>query len=142
MAAARTPDLVLGDDWVAPQALGENELGEKRRRRNWLSLRGSPIARETLLNVIEHDVCRLDRLVSDISNASRLDSELVKEEEETFDILKMLSNINDFLGREAEAKDIDYIADLPDDPIIVQGLEGRLAQVFVNLITNAINGIK
>ena len=139
MAAARTPDLVLGDDWVAPQALGENELGEKRRRRNWLSLRGSPIARETLLNVIEHDVRRLDRLVSDISNASRLDSELVKEEEESFDILKMLGNINDFLGREAEAKDIDYIADLPDDPIIVQGLEGRLAQVFVNLITNAIS---
>ncbi len=38
--------------------------------------------REKLLEVIEHDVRRLDRLVSDISNASRLDSELVKEEEE------------------------------------------------------------
>ena len=36
--------------------------------------------REKLLDVIEHDVRRLDRLVSDISNASRLDSELVKEE--------------------------------------------------------------
>lgn len=93
--------------------------------------------RETLLEVIEHDVRRLDRLVSDISNASRLDSELVKEEEETFNLLKMLGNINEFLGREAEAKGIDYIADLPDDPIQVQGLEGRLAQVFVNLITNA-----
>lgn len=92
--------------------------------------------RETLLEVIEHDVRRLDRLVSDISNASRLDSELVKEEE-TFNLLKMLGNINEFLGREAEAKGIDYIADLPDDPIQVQGLEGRLAQVFVNLITNA-----
>ena len=95
--------------------------------------------RETLLEVIEHDVRRLDRLVSDISNASRLDSELVKEEEESFDLLKMLFNINDFLGREAEAKGIDYIADLPDQPIFVQGLEGRLAQVFVNLITNAIS---
>jgi len=95
--------------------------------------------RDTLLNVIEHDVRRLDRLVSDISNASRLDSELVKEEEETFDLLKMLGNINDFLGREADAKGVDYIADLPEDPINVQGLEGRLAQVFVNLITNAIS---
>ncbi len=93
--------------------------------------------RETLLEIIEHDVRRLDRLVSDISNASRLDSELVKEEEETFDLLKMLTNINDFLGREAELKGIEYIADLPEDPIHVQGLEGRLAQVFVNLITNA-----
>ena len=35
--------------------------------------------REKLLDVIDHDVRRLDRLVSDISNASRLDSELVKE---------------------------------------------------------------
>ena len=95
--------------------------------------------RDTLLDVIEHDVRRLDRLVSDISNASRLDSELVKEEEETFNLLKMLGNINDFLGREAGVKGVDYIADLPDDPINVQGLEGRLAQVFVNLITNAIS---
>lgn len=95
--------------------------------------------RDTLLDVIEHDVRRLDRLVSDISNASRLDSELVKEEEESFDMLKVLTNINDFLGREADAKGIDYIADLPDNPIQVMGLEGRLAQVFVNLITNAIS---
>ncbi|MCO4847957.1 MAG: sensor histidine kinase [Yoonia sp.] len=95
--------------------------------------------RETLLDVIEHDVRRLDRLVSDISNASRLDSELVKEEEETFNLLKMMGNINEFLGREAQAKGIDYIADMPDEPITVQGLEGRLAQVFVNLITNAMS---
>ncbi len=95
--------------------------------------------RERLLEVIEHDVRRLDRLVSDISNASRLDSELVKEEEEEFDLLKMLGNINDFLGNEAKGKGIEYIADLPPEPIFVQGLEGRLAQVFVNLITNAIS---
>ena len=95
--------------------------------------------RETLLEVIEHDVRRLDRLVSDISNASRLDSELVKEEEESFDLLHMLNNINEFLGREADSKGIDYITDLPDNAIFVQGLEGRLAQVFVNLITNAIS---
>ncbi|MBU2359279.1 MAG: sensor histidine kinase [Alphaproteobacteria bacterium] len=95
--------------------------------------------REKLLEVIEHDVRRLDRLVSDISNASRLDSELVKEEEETFDLLKMLGNLNEFLAREAEVKGVEYISDLPDQPLMVQGLEGRLAQVFVNLITNAIS---
>jgi hypothetical protein len=46
--------------------------------------------RNRLLEVIEHDVQRLDRLVSDISNASRLDSELVKEEEEEFDLVRTL----------------------------------------------------
>ena len=92
-----------------------------------------------LLDVIEHDVRRLDRLVSDISNASRLDSELVKEEEEEFNLLGMLGNLNQYLGEDAKSKGIDYLTDMPDDPILIQGLEARLAQVFVNLITNAIS---
>ena len=95
--------------------------------------------RNKLLDVIEHDVRRLDRLVSDISNASRLDSELVKEEEEPFDLTRMIRNINDYLGKEAAEKGIEFISDLPREPIIIQGLEARLAQVFVNLITNAIS---
>lgn len=95
--------------------------------------------RERLLDVIDHDVRRLDRLVSDISNASRLDAELVKEEQESFDLLKMLGNLNKHLGGDARASGIDYITDLPCDPIILYGLEARLAQVFVNLITNAIS---
>ena len=60
--------------------------------------------RDKLLDVIEHDVRRLDRLVSDISNASRLDSELVKEEEEPFDLLKMLRNLAQYLGEEARSQ--------------------------------------
>ncbi len=95
--------------------------------------------REKLLDVIDHDVRRLDRLVSDISNASRLDSELVKEEEEPFDLLKMLGNLGEYLGEDAKSKGIDFITDLPASPIEVHGLEARLAQVFVNLITNAIS---
>ena len=95
--------------------------------------------RTKLLDVVEHDVRRLDRLVSDISNASRLDSELVKEEEESFSLLKTISNITEFLDQEANSKGIDLSADLPPDPIVIQGLEARLAQVFVNLITNAIS---
>ncbi|MFL4469944.1 sensor N-terminal transmembrane domain-containing protein [Tateyamaria armeniaca] len=95
--------------------------------------------REKLLDVIDHDVRRLDRLVSDISNASRLDSELVKEEEEPFNLLHMLGNLSDYLGEDARSKGIEFISDLPANPIEVQGLEARLAQVFVNLITNAIS---
>ncbi|HHS89518.1 MAG TPA: HAMP domain-containing protein, partial [Rhodobacteraceae bacterium] len=76
--------------------------------------------RDRLLNVIEHDVRRLDRLVSDISNASRLDSELVKEEEETFDLLKMLTNITNYLGEEAHSKGIEFITDMPKTPIQIQ----------------------
>jgi two-component system sensor histidine kinase ChvG len=95
--------------------------------------------RERLLEIIEQDVKRLDRLVSDISNASRLDSELVKEEEQSFDLNRMLHNIVEFLSKDAKARGIEFVSDVPDVPIMVQGLEGRLAQVFVNLITNAVS---
>ena len=95
--------------------------------------------REKMLEIIDHDVRRLDRLVTDISSASRLDSELVKEEERSFDLMRMLGNLNDFLAKDAAAKGIDYITDLPAQPILIDGLENRLAQVFVNLVTNAIS---
>ena len=95
--------------------------------------------KEKLLDIIEHDVRRLDRLVSDISNASRLDSELVKEDEEEFNIMKTLSNLTEFLGKQAGEKAVEFITDFPPDPIVLRGLEARLAQVFVNLITNAIS---
>ncbi|WP_299935513.1 sensor histidine kinase [uncultured Pelagimonas sp.] len=95
--------------------------------------------RNKLLDVIDHDVRRLDRLVSDISNASRLDSELVKEEEQEFNLMEMVGNIAEFLGQDAEKKGIEFITDLPSRPINIHGLEPRLAQVFVNLITNAIS---
>jgi two-component system sensor histidine kinase ChvG len=95
--------------------------------------------RDRLLDVIEHDVRRLDRLVSDISNASRLDSELVREEEEQFNLITMIRNLSDHLGKEAKSKGIEFITDLPSDPIEIVGLESRLAQVFVNLLDNAIS---
>jgi two-component system sensor histidine kinase ChvG len=95
--------------------------------------------RDRLMEVIDHDVRRLDRLVSDISNASRLDSELVKEEEEEFDLLHTVANLSEYLGQQAEETGVEFITDLPADSIHIRGLEGRLAQVFVNLITNAIS---
>ena len=95
--------------------------------------------RKRLMDVIQHDVKRLDRLVSDISNASRLDSELVREEEAAFDLLHMLNNLVTFHREEAESRGIDFISDMPEKPIRIQGLEPRLAQVFVNLLGNAIS---
>jgi len=117
----------------------KNPLASLRSAVGTLRLIKREDQREKLLDVIDHDVRRLDRLVSDISNASRLDSELVKEEEEPFDLMTMLGNLGQYLGEDAKGRGIDFIVDLPKDPIIVQGLEARLAQVFVNLITNGIS---
>ena len=117
----------------------KNPLASLRSATGTLRVASRPEQRDRLLEVIEHDVRRLDRLVSDISNASRLDAELVKEEEERFDLLVMLQNLADFLGRDAGGKGIAFLTDLPSEPVIVAGLEARLAQVFVNVIGNAIS---
>lgn len=95
--------------------------------------------RERLLEVIEHDVRRMDRLVSDIANASRLDSDLVKEQEQDFNLIRNLTNLSDYLGQQAREKGVEFITDFPSDAVQVRGLEERLAQVFVNLISNAIS---
>lgn len=117
----------------------KNPLASLRSAVETLRIAKRDDQRTTLLDVIDHDVERLNRLVTDISTASRLDSELVREEEQPFDLQKMLGNLAAHLGHEAEAKGIDFITDLPERPVILHGLEGRLAQVFVNLITNAIS---
>ena len=117
----------------------KNPLASLRSAVGTMRLAKREDQRSKLLDVIEHDVRRLDRLVSDISNASRLDSELVKEEQEAFDLINMLSNLSQYLGEEADKKGVEFITDFPGEPIVITGLEGRLAQVFVNLITNAIS---
>ena len=75
--------------------------------------------------------------IRDSSNASRLDSELVKEQEEEFNLIKTLVNLTEYLGQQAREKGIEFITDFPKESILIHGLEARLAQVFVNLITNA-----
>ena len=117
----------------------KNPLASLRSAVGTLRLARTDQQRTRLLEVIEHDVRRLDRLVSDISNASRLDSELVKEEEEPFDLVRMIRNLGTHHGQEAKARRIDFITDLPETSIVIMGLEARLAQVFVNLITNAMS---
>jgi len=117
----------------------KNPLSSLRSAVDTMRVAKNDVQRERLLQVIEHDVRRLDRLVSDISNASRLDSELVKEEMEAFDLVNLLENLVSFNRIEAEDKGIELISDMPKEPIILRGLEARLAQVFVNLLTNAIS---
>ncbi|WP_281856316.1 sensor histidine kinase [Litoreibacter halocynthiae] len=115
----------------------KNPLASLRSAVGTLHVAKTDEQRGRLLDVIEHDVRRLDRLVSDISNASRLDSELVKEDEEPFDLMRMLNNLTEYLGQQAAENGVEFIKDVPNEPIVIHGLEARLAQVFVNLITNA-----
>jgi two-component system sensor histidine kinase ChvG len=112
-----------------------------------------PADLKRLLNIMQHDVTRLNRLISDISNASRLDAELSREELMPINLNKLLHQLVDAqrvtLEHEQSKKPFGTTGLPPDKKLIlnaglgqtimVMGNEHRLAQVFENLLTNALS---
>jgi two-component system sensor histidine kinase ChvG len=100
-----------------------------------------PDQQRRLMSIIEDDIQRMDRLISDISNASRLDAELSRAESEPVDIgrmLRMLTDIHETTAAERAAPRIRLELPLGAN-LTVPGLEGRLVQVFQNIIANALS---
>jgi two-component system sensor histidine kinase ChvG len=101
-------------------------------------------SRGRLMAVIQHDVRRLDRLISDISDASRLDAELARNDSAPVDVAQVLeavTSVQNETRREGQAR-IELTADrrsqkLGDDAFFVLGHDSRIGQVMVNLIDNA-----
>jgi len=108
-----------------------------------------PERQKKLLAVIQDDVKRLDRLITDISDASRLDAELSRAESEPVDLRRMLDTLADVYRTTGQTDDEDeakthFHLDLAAEDslegnLAVPGLEGRLVQVFRNLIGNALS---
>ncbi len=118
----------------------KNPLTSLRSAVETLPLARTEAQRERLVAVIAHDVRRLDRLVTDISNASRLDAELVREERAPVDLKKLIEGVASMSENAAAARRASIVFEAPDRfDATVRGLEGRLAQVFQNLIDNAIS---
>jgi two-component system sensor histidine kinase ChvG len=90
------------------------------------------------MDIIQHDVQRLDRLISDISNASRLDAELSRAELAPVDMGQMLRALAEMHAATAGPTAPRLTLDIAThQDLTVPGIEGRLAQVFRNLIVNA-----
>ena len=101
-------------------------------------------SRKKLMDIIQHDVQRLDRLISDISNASRLDAELSRVELEPVDLSALLHQLTDAyskpLKRAQGENDSNIFLSLPEGSAIsVMGNKDRLSQVIGNLISNAMS---
>ncbi len=96
-----------------------------------------PAAQRRLLAIIAEDVIRLDRLISDISDASRVDAELSRSAPEPINvvaILRLLAEIDEATRPEGGVR---LEVDVPDGPLLVRAVEDRLVQVLRNLIGNA-----
>jgi two-component system, OmpR family, sensor histidine kinase ChvG len=96
-----------------------------------------PARQRQLLTIIAQDVTRLDRLISDVSDASRLDAELSRVSAERVDVVPILHALRDLdeATRDAE-NDPRLVIDAPSS-LMVWAVEDRLVQVLRNLITNA-----
>ena len=100
-----------------------------------------PVKQQRLLAIILDDIERLSRLITDISDASRIDAELSRDVMEPIDLAAMLRVLVD-IHETTRPQDASHVAlTLPERrrELIVQGIESRLSQVFLNLISNAVS---
>jgi two-component system sensor histidine kinase ChvG len=99
-----------------------------------------PKLRKQLMDVAKADVLRMDRLISDISDASRVDSQLAKAKFEPIDLGDMIEQL--LLAREDRGsdKDVDIAFARPRRNIAtVMGEDVRLERMLTNLIDNAVS---
>ena len=116
----------------------KNPLTSLRSAVETLPLAKSEASRARLLEVIQHDVKRLDRLISDISDASRLDAEMQRQDSEPVDLRKLINTVvnvaNDVPREDGTVVTVKFEG---NGGFSVLGHDSRLGQVINNLIDNA-----
>jgi two-component system sensor histidine kinase ChvG len=118
----------------------KNPLTSLRSAVETLPLARTEESRARLLHIIEHDVRRLDRLISDVSDASRLDAELQRQEAAPVDLMKLLGTVvtvaNEVRRDDGVSITLSFEGGGPRT-FTVLGHDSRLGQVIDNLIENA-----
>src|ERR1700730_2230152 len=119
----------------------KNPLTSLRSAVETLPLARSDDSRARLLAVIKHDVQRLDRLISDISDASRLDAELQRQDMTPVDVRRLLTTLTSVANETRLGPDVAVEVRFEGRSVIdtfsVPGHDSRLGQVFSNLLVNA-----
>ncbi|MBZ5760565.1 sensor histidine kinase [Rhizobium sp. VS19-DR104.2] len=121
----------------------KNPLTSLRSAVETLPLARNDDSKKRLMDVIQHDVRRLDRLISDISDASRLDAELARSDAEQIDMEVLLRDMVDLsqqVRHSKKAVEIDYVVDRKPGAktrFLINGHELRISQIITNLIENA-----
>lgn len=122
----------------------KNPLTSLRSAVETLPIARTAEARQRLLSILAHDVRRLDRLISDISDASRLDAELQRADMEPLDLTQLLNAVVTVANLVNDAVRVELIIarhgpqeDSHKPDFMVCGHDSRLGQVFNNLIDNA-----
>ena len=123
----------------------KNPLTSLRSAVETLAMVKTDEQRARLVEIVKHDVRRLDRLITDISDASRLDAELAREEVKPVDVARLLGAISTLANETRKEQQSEIVlhvvpAGSTIDPLLaflILGHESRLGQVFRNLLDNA-----
>ena len=116
----------------------KNPLTSIRSALETLPLVKTAEQREKLTTLLQQDVRRLDRLITDISNASRLDAELNRDRPRVVDLTQLLTEIVGVYEAGLKPGEAHVIFEAPPaDHVQIMGRDGPLGQVFRNLIDNA-----
>ncbi|WP_337267726.1 sensor histidine kinase [Oryzifoliimicrobium ureilyticus] len=121
----------------------KNPLTSLRSAVETLPLAKSEESKKRLLDIIQHDVRRLDRLISDISDASRLDAELARVDSSSVDLETLLRDLVEISRQiRSRRKEVQIELSIERKPgvktsFLVNGHDLRLGQIITNLIENA-----
>ena len=119
----------------------KNPLTSLRSASDTLRVAKTKEQREKLIDIIQQDVSRMDRLITDISKASKVDANLAREMAKTLDVGEIAENIVEFYQQTRSkegASVVNTSAIDPDTPIYIRAYETPFAQVLRNLIDNAL----
>ncbi|GGC36394.1 histidine kinase [Siccirubricoccus deserti] len=100
----------------------------------------NPEQQKRLLAIIAEDAVRMDRLIADISDSSRVDAELSRTVAVPVDVAPILSTLAELHNSTRNSDDAPTVQlEAPAEGLVVRGVEGRLVQVLRNLLGNAIS---
>ena len=121
----------------------KNPLTAARSTAEALAYAKSPEQQTELVEQIQGELKRLNKLITDVANASRLDAELALQETEPVDMREVLDGVanvfRDILGGEGPRIVLNIAPSLDSSAYVVRGLEERLSRVITNLLDNAIS---
>jgi two-component system, OmpR family, sensor histidine kinase ChvG len=99
----------------------------------------NPDQQRRLLGIIADDAVRMDRLIADISDSSRVDAELSRTVAVPVDVAPILSTLAELHTATRDEGTPRVVLEAPATGLVVRGVEGRLVQVFRNLLGNALS---
>jgi two-component system, OmpR family, sensor histidine kinase ChvG len=120
----------------------KNPLTSLRSAVETLPLAKSPESQKRLMDIIQHDVRRLDRLITDISDASRLDAELARQDSQKVDLKSLLTNLVAAASEVRRNKQVEVTLNIGklapgQKSYTIPGHDLRIGQVITNLLENA-----